>query len=133
MAAEPDDDALTWGGSADPSYLDSPVAESPVDDEPPENEPRNSSAILVSYGVFGGIFLLYVVGWIIAVQKLALGSSGILAQVMDRLAEFLALLSPALWFFGVLMLIGSDRARSRIVWLALGVILLAPWPFFFGL
>lgn len=131
MAA--DDDALTWGGGTDPSYLDSPVAEQSVHDEPHDDEPRNSSAALVAYGVFGGIFLVYVVGWIVAVQHLTLGSSGILAQIMDRFAEFLALLSPALWFFGVLMLVGSDRVRSRIVWLALGVVFLAPWPFFFGL
>ena len=133
MAADPDDDALSWGGGTDPSYLDTPPDEAEEAPEAGASESRDSSAVLVAYGVFGGIFLLYVIGWVVALQQIPLGSSGILAQAMDRFAQFLALLSPALWFFGVLLLLPSERVRTRITWLAVGAVLLAPWPFFFAL
>lgn len=133
MAAESDEDALSWGEGSDPTHVESPQTAHPAADVPKTSEPRGDSAILVTYGVFGGIFLLYVVGWLLGVRTMALGSAGVFAQVMDRIGQFLALLSPALWFFGVLLLIPSTRPRTRIIWLVVGVILLAPWLFFFGL
>jgi hypothetical protein len=132
MSADSDDDALSWGGEKDPTHVESIVADGPQQDEADVAEPGTSSALLVTYGVFGGIFLLYVVGWIIAIQSIPAGSPGALAAVMDRIAQFLAFLSPVLWFFGVLMLTPKTRARTRILWLALGVLILAPWPFILG-
>ena len=132
MSTEPDDDALSWGGESDPTHVESTVADEARQEAPDVAEPGTSSALLVTYGVFGGIFLLYVVGWIIAIQSIPAGSPGALAAVMDRVAEFLAFLSPVLWFFGVLMLTPKSRARTRILWLVLGVLVLAPWPFILG-
>jgi hypothetical protein len=132
MSTEPDDDALSWGGESDPTHVESTAADEARQEAPDVAEPGTSSALLVTYGVFGGIFLLYVVGWIIAIQSIPAGSPGALAAVMDRVAEFLAFLSPVLWFFGVLMLTPKSRARTRILWLVLGVLILAPWPFILG-
>lgn len=134
MGVDPDDDALTWGGSADPTHVDAPVAAAPAEAKPPEaEEPRTSSALLIGLGVFGGVFLLYIVGWIIAVQRTTAPFSNLLAAFMYQLGEILAIASPAVWFFAVLLLTKDRRAVARILWLVLGVVILAPWPFILAL
>jgi hypothetical protein len=137
MAALEDEDAeaLTWGTERDTTHVEAPEASAGVE-EPEDQEdaeaPATGSALLVVYGIFAGIFLVYIVGWIIAIRSLDLSGGGPLAEVLDRIAQFLAFLSPALWFFGVLLLVPSDRARTRILWLLLGIVVLAPWPFVLG-
>jgi len=130
---ESDDDALTWGTERDATHVES-VVDEPQDDETELDEAPapTSSVLLVVYGIFAGVFLLYVVGWIIAVQSIDVGSAGALALVLDRVAQFLAFLSPVIWFFGVLLLVPNTKARRRILWLVLGVVVLAPWPFVLG-
>ena len=128
-----DDDALTWGTERDATHVESAVEAPVADDQELDDEPApTSSVLLVVYGIFAGVFLLYVVGWIIAVQSIDVGAAGALALVLDRFAQFLAFLSPVIWFFGVLLLVPNTRARARVLWLALGVIVLAPWPFVLG-
>lgn len=129
-----DSEALTWGTERDTTHVEAPVTAEPAETPPDEASPASgrSSALLVVYGIFAGIFLLYVVGWVIAVQSVSIVDAGILGQVLDRIAQFLAFLSPVLWFFGVLMLVPAAKARVRILWLVLGVLMLAPWPFILG-
>jgi len=132
---ESDDDALSWGTERDATHVDSVVGASGGDghdDHPIEAPAPTSSVMLVVYGIFAGVFLLYVVGWIIAVQSIGVGSAGALALILDRLAQFLAFLSPVIWFFGVLLLVPHTKPRARILWLVLGVVVLAPWPFVLG-
>jgi len=129
---ESDDDALTWGTERDATHIESPVDAPVAEDHAIEAPEPTSSVLLVVYGIFAGVFLLYVVGWIIAVQSIGVGSAGALALILDRLAQFLAFLSPVIWFFGVLLLVPHTAPRARILWLALGVIVLAPWPFVLG-
>ncbi|HEY0260743.1 MAG TPA: hypothetical protein VGC18_12940 [Lacisediminihabitans sp.] len=128
MSVDPDDDALTWGGETDPTHVETPLAATAIE-EPEEAEPGLSSALLVTYGVFGGIFLLYVVGWIIAVQRNTTALTNPFFEVMYRLGEVLAVASPALWFVGVLYLARERRAGIRLLWLLLGVVLVVPLPF----
>jgi hypothetical protein len=138
MAQVDDEDAeaLTWGTERDTTHVEAPGAPAEVEEaEEDEEEPEaasSGSALLVVYGIFAGIFLVYIVGWIIAIRSLDLSGGGPLAEVLDRIAQFLAFLSPALWFFGVLLLVPSDRARTRVLWLLLGIVVLAPWPFVLG-
>ncbi len=134
---EPDDDeALSWGTERDTTHIEAPVDElEPEDDEPDGQQPEDpagNSTLLVIYGVFAGVFLVYAVGWIIAVQSISIVDAGPLALILDRFAQFLAFLSPVIWFFGVLLLVPNTRARARILWLLLGVVTLAPWPFILG-
>ena len=129
---ESDDDALTWGTERDATHIESAVDTPVVEDHPIEAPEPTSSVLLVVYGIFAGVFLLYVVGWIIAVQSIGVGSAGALALILDRLAQFLAFLSPVIWFFGVLLLVPHTSPRARILWLVLGVVVLAPWPFVLG-
>jgi hypothetical protein len=124
-----DDDALTWdGGETDPTHVDSAVVETP-DDEPDDSEPGMSSALLVTLGVFGGAFLLFIVGWIIAVQRATVPTTNSFFAFMYVLGEILAIVSPAAWFFGVLILTRNRRTSFRLLWMLLGVVILAPWPF----
>ncbi|MBK4346322.1 hypothetical protein [Lacisediminihabitans changchengi] len=130
---ESDDDAFTWGTERDATHVESAVDAPVVDEDEIDDAPEpTSSVLLVVYGIFAGVFLLYVVGWIIAVQSIGVGSAGALALILDRVAQFLAFLSPAIWFFGVLLLVPNTKARRRILWLLLGVVVLAPWPFVLG-
>jgi hypothetical protein len=136
MAVDPDEEALTWGTERDTTHVESPdvpevVSPDDEDDDEPE-QPSGTSALLVVYGIFAGVFLLYIVGWIIAIESIDIAGAGSLALVLDRVGQFLAFLSPAIWFFGVLLLVPATRARTRILWLVLGVIVLAPWPFILG-
>jgi hypothetical protein len=132
---EPDDDeALNWGTERDTTHIEAPVEElepEALEEEQPA-DPAGNSTLLVIYGIFAGVFLLYAVGWIIAVQSISVADAGQLALILDRFAQFLAFLSPVIWFFGVLLLVANTRARARILWLLLGVVTLAPWPFILG-
>ncbi len=132
MTIEPDDEALRWGDESDPTHVDAPVLENPTDDAPFE-EAGTSSALLVTLGVFGGVFLLFTVGWIIGVQRSTVPSTGVFFTFMYRLGQILAIAAPAGWFIGVLVLARERRAGVRLLWLLLGVVLLAPWPFILGL
>ena len=132
MDIEPDDDALRWGDETDPTHVDAPVVDRP-DDEAELDEPGMSSALLVTLGIFGGIFLLFTVGWIIGAQRSTVPATGPFFAFMYRLGQILAIAAPAAWFVGVLVLARERRAGVRILWLLLGVVLLAPWPFILGL
>lgn len=131
MATDPDDEGLSWGGETDPTHVDAPVAR-PADEADPD-APGMSSALLVSLGVFGGVFLLFTVGWIIGVQRSTAPSANLFFAFMYQLDEILAIAAPAAWFVGVLVLARERRAGVRILWLLLGVVPLAPWPFILGL
>lgn len=129
MDSEPDDDALTWGGETDPTHVDAPVAPEPTGAEHDSAEPDASSALLVVYGIFAGAFLLFAVGWIIAVQRTTTTLQNPFFNVMNHFGEVLAIASPAAWFVGVLFLTRDRKAFVRIVWLVIGIVILAPWPF----
>ncbi|MET3769474.1 hypothetical protein ABIB15_002176 [Marisediminicola sp. UYEF4] len=136
MASDRDDDALTWGGeSDDPSYLDGARPTTPADVAGPEPEvpaSATASTLLVAYGIFGGVYLLYLVGWVISVQRDTFTASGLFFEIMYQFGEFLAIVSPALWFGLVLLLTRDRRPALRVVWLVAGIVLLAPWPFILG-
>ena len=77
------------------------------------------------------MYLGYVVAWLFAVQSNQLiGIDDRFSQAMSQFGEFFAIVSPALWFFATLSLVRSPM--SRIVVLALGLVVLFPFPIFFG-
>ncbi|MBC7403526.1 MAG: hypothetical protein H7279_10210 [Microbacteriaceae bacterium] len=132
MAADPYEEGLSWGSENDPTHVEAPVAEHAGDGIEPD-EPGMGSAMLVTLGVFGGVFLLFTVGWIIGVQRSPVPSTTLFFTFMYRLGQILAITAPATWFVGVLLLARERRAGVRVLWLLLGVVLLAPWPFILGL
>ncbi len=69
--------------------------------------------------------------WLFAVQSNQLvGIEDRFSQAMSQFGEFFAIVSPALWFFATLSLVKSST--SRIVLLAVGLVVLFPFPLFFG-
>ncbi len=131
-----DTEALTWGTERDVTHVEAPEGDQ-TDVEPDAADvepepPATGSALLVAYGAFAALFLVYVVGWVVAIQSIDVSGAGPLALILERVGQFLAFLSPALWFFGVLLIVPSDRARARVLWLLLGIVVLAPWPFILG-
>src|SRR5690554_994258 len=98
----------------------------------PGDAPRTSSAMLVVYGIFGGAYLLYIVGWIIAVQRDTFTQASLFSEIMYQFGEFLAIASPAIWLGAVLLLTRDGRVLPRVLWLLVGLLLLAPWPFILG-
>lgn len=90
-----------------------------------------SSLALVSLGIFGGIYLLYTVGWFIGVGRIQTPPADGLSEFMFSLGLWLAVAAPAVWF-AVTFWLTRTHPRARIGWLLLGVVLLAPLPFISG-
>lgn len=130
MSRDPDDDALSWGDESDPTHIDAPAESQAVTDG--ASEPSTSSTMLVIYGIFAGAYLLYIVGWIIAVQGDTYTQASLFSEIMYQFGEFLAIASPAIWLGAVLMLTRGGRVLARVLWLLVGLLLLAPWPFIVG-
>jgi hypothetical protein len=130
---ETDDDALTWAG--DEQQIARPAPPAPV-----AAAVRESGApTLVALGILGGIALLESAGWVrsilsatleatIAPGSGALASAAFAVNLLGRLA---AVAAPVLWF-----VLAAWRIRTpsrRFAWLALGAVLLLPWPALMGL
>ena len=130
MTRDPDDEALSWGDETDPTHVDAPIGERVPHDT--SDAPATSSTVLVIYGIFGGAYLLYIVGWIIAVQRDSYTQASLFSEIMYQFGEFLAIASPAIWLGAVLLLTREGRVLARVLWLLAGLLLLAPWPFILG-
>lgn len=146
MNPDPEDDALSWEGDdalearrPDPRRAPSadvahggPAGREPADARAAEvdDEPQGiGTATLVLLGIFGGVYLLYTIGW-------AIGGVGMQAKAMFMLpaplylaSMWIAVLAPALWFTATLMLTRGGRDWVRISALVVGAALLVPWPF----
>ena len=95
---------------------------------PGEREPMGNTA-LIGFGILGGVYLLYIVGWIFGGLRLQGQARYLVTDVMFQGSLWLAILAPALWFATTLLLTRRARPWLRIVWLVAGAVLLIPWPF----
>jgi hypothetical protein len=127
-----DDDALSWGGESDPTHVDAPAEVRATAETAPAAGSSTSSVMLVVYGVFAGAYLLYLVGWILAVQRDTITLPTLFGEIMYQFGEFLAIASPVVWFGAVLLLTSSAKPLARLTWLVVGLLLVAPWPFILG-
>lgn len=94
----------------------------------PERAPIGNAA-LVSVGVLGGIYLLLAVGWLLGGARLQLIAQLFLDPIAFQVTLWLAVLAAPIWFVTVLVLTRRSRAWIRFALLALGAVLLVPWPF----
>lgn len=145
---ESDDDAFHWAGDEargqaaprlrDADDRDDADAEQATDAGAPVatvQRSRGATALLVATGVFAGLYLAAVVGWILSVQLLSYPGIDLAGEVMWQFTEFLAMVSAALWFAAVLTLTPegiTHRGLKRFGWLTGGLALLLPWPFLLG-
>lgn len=95
------------------------------------SEPRQLGSIeLVALGVLGGVYLLYTVGWLLTVIRTSLPGQSVVGDAMYGFGLWMSVLAPALWFSLVAALV--KRPALRLVWLAVGAIVLVPLPFVLG-
>jgi hypothetical protein len=155
MARGTDDDALAWDGDDDPT-LDAGAKTNP--DAAPAALPKGFSAVgrgseevgriredgtvvmpgervpmgnamLITVGIIGGVYLLYVIGWIIGGLRLQGRAAYLVTDVMYQGSFWLAVLAPVLWFATVFLLTAHAKPWVRVAWLVAGMALLLPWPF----
>lgn len=139
-----DDDALRWDGDDDPTLRATSDDETPAarvvtpavsaPDHRDEEEPLTGSGnvALIAYGVLGGIYALWTVGWVLGAMRLRErieGATGAVADVMFLGSMVLAIATPAVWFVTAVLGTRGKRPWQRFLWLGLGVLLLVPWPF----
>lgn len=97
---------------------------------PDEQEATHlSTAMLLTLGVVGGVYLLYSIGWVVGGLRLKPLANLIVADSMYVPWFVLAVAAPALWFLVVWVLTRAKATWIRIGLLLLGVVLLVPWPF----
>jgi hypothetical protein len=143
-----EDEALRWEGDDDKTLapgwrtVGTPVpaarpvdettdAAASVDDASETAVDQPGSAELVLLGVFGGVFLLYTLGWILTVLRVQNPANDPVGQFMFALGLWLAVLAPALWF-GVTFALTRQRPRARLVWMLVGAVVLLPVAFVAG-
>lgn len=143
-----EDEALRWEGDDDatlapgwrtvgtPVPVSAPVDETTdaaasVDGDSETAADQPGSAELVLLGVFGGVYLLYTLGWILSVLRVQNPATDPVGQAMFALGLWLAVLAPALWF-GVTFALTRRRPRARLVWMLVGAVVLLPVAFVAG-
>ena len=131
---EDDDEALSWAGDRDSTHVDAePAPDIVVVELPPEDAaPRTSSLLLVVYGVLAGVYLLYTFGWITSVVRTTLPVYDLLSGIMYQFGQFLAIASPVLWFAAAVLLTRDRKPVVRLLWVVIGLVVVAPWPFLLG-
>lgn len=89
-----------------------------------------SNAALVAYGIVGGIYLLFTIGWVVGGLRLQTVAPALLVSPAAYVPFFwLAVLAPAIWFGATMLLTRTSAVWLRFVWLVAGIVLLVPWPF----
>jgi hypothetical protein len=91
-----------------------------------------SSIALIGYGILGGVYLLYTIGWIISVVRAPVPDQVDFASLMNQFGQVLAIAAAPLWFISALLLTRRRSTRSSVGWLLLGAFVLVPWPFILG-
>lgn len=131
MMAEPEDEALSWAAPADPTHVDSSPSRQRQSDGG-SDERQAGSVLLIAYGVFAGIYLLFTIGWMIAALRNPGGVDTVFGEFMYKLGQALAMAAPGLWLATAMVLTRNRRAAVRVLWLLIGALLLIPWPFVVG-
>jgi hypothetical protein len=122
------------GGGASTGSATEATEATEADEATEATEPNApvSSILLVTYGIIAGAFVLYAVGWFTSVRRNTYVDPSVLGAAMTWLGGALAIAAAPLWFAGVFALTRESKPLSRLLWLLLGLVLLAPIPFFLG-
>ncbi|MFB2584714.1 hypothetical protein [Herbiconiux liukaitaii] len=93
---------------------------------------QTSSVALIAYGVLGGVYLLYTIGWVISFTTAEVAEVVTFGVVSDLVARTLAIAASPLWFIATLLLTQKKDMRYTFLWLVIGMLVLVPWPFLIG-
>jgi hypothetical protein len=83
--------------------------------------------MLVIYGIFGGIYLLFTVAWLITALRTTVATGTPLDDIMTQASTILAVAAAPAWFIASLALAAGRPSWVRILALIVGVIVLLPW------
>jgi hypothetical protein len=142
----PEEDALSWVGDDDRLTTGSPLSAkrdaggassvkkprsktTPASTEAADEPQGLSSAALIGFGIFGGIYLLFSVAWLITALRNPTQIADVLGNAMFQFGLWFAVASPAIWFGAVLYLGKDKKVATRLLYLLLGVVILIPWPY----
>lgn len=139
-----EDDALSWAGDEDRLVTGAPQSakrdargassvnsstKEAADGTDDNVQTGLSSIALVGFGIFGGIYLLSSVAWLITALRNPTQIADPLGNGMFVLGLWLAVAAPSLWFAAVLYLGAHSSVSKRMVFLLLGAFVLIPWPY----
>lgn len=142
----PEEDALSWAGDDDrlttgspqsakrdasgASSVKKPRTKAPQEAAETAELPAGlSSAALIGFGIFAGIYLLYSVAWLITALRNPTQIADALGNAMFQFGLWLSVAAPAIWFGAVLYLAKDKKVSTRLLYLLLGVAILIPWPY----
>lgn len=141
----PEEDALSWAGDDDRLTTGSPQSakrdargassvkklKKQVQEaaETAELPAGLSSAALIGFGIFAGIYLLFSVAWLITALRNPTQIADALGNAMFQFGLWLSVAAPAIWFGAVLYLGKDKKVSTRLLYLLLGVAILIPWPY----
>lgn len=142
--SDPEDEAaLRWAGDEETGREGAgwrshgPADESGADPDAarirqPEGEQVGQRGRFLVAVAFAVPYLIWTVCWILVVQRVSSGAGTLGAEILWQFGEFLAILSPPLWFAATVALTRTGRARVRVGWFLIGLAVLLPWPIVFG-
>ncbi len=134
MTAE-EEKALSWDGDDAPPPPSAtkpakPAARATAKVAERLGQQAPSSALLILYGILGGVYLIYTIGWVVSVfNDNRKPFDDFLTEFMYQLGEYMAIASPVLWFVTALVLTRGRKPIVRLLALLLGVVVVIPWPF----
>jgi len=154
-SGDSDEDALSWGAEHDTSYVEGPErtrkarvasktdevgdghdgpgdGDGDDDDDGALPDGVMGSGMLVAHGVFGGLFLLYTVAWLIYVGRATAPALTGVSLTLWHVSQYLAVLAAPVWFATTLLLTPLTPFRRRVIWLIVGALVLIPWPLITG-
>ena len=132
-----DDEALVWESDRlDTSAVVPGGRPTEYDEVPVVEEDRSAlaaidqlpSGVLVGYGAILGVFLVYTISWVTIMLKRLSTPPQPLLDGIDRAQMLLGLAGPALWVVFAFFFVRGRRWYWQTLWLVLGLVLLAPWP-----
>lgn len=132
-AADAGDAAAASGAAASGAASPDTVGGQDADADAARARDRSAAGATLLTGLFAVVYLAYSVGWIIGVGLVPLSGPTLLIEVMYQFSEFLAMIASALWFGSAVALTREGRATHRFGWLALGTLVLIPWPILLGM
>lgn len=103
-----------------------------------EQTSERSSVALMLLGVFGGLFLLYSLGWIeisrayADINQLTAAGSGMVGAVLQNILFWLAPIAPAAWLVTAITFAKQTQTLKLAILLLMGAVVLFPFPFIFA-
>jgi hypothetical protein len=124
MSSDSREPAFDWGESDEGLVLEG------RDVTPATPRPKTENPVLLA--VFGGLYAVWTVAWVLAIVAAPTQqASSLLDAIMYQFGEFLGIVAAPLWFGVVWWL--TTAVRTRVIFLVAGLVALVPLPLFLPL